>query len=66
MGGLSIGTLVSFLISPLFGYRHFGLSEFWVLIPMFVVYGVGVIWYVLGMASDYSKQDKEMLKSIEG
>ena len=43
IGGLSGATLISFAISPIFGFKFIPLSDYWVLIPMVVMYFLGVL-----------------------
>lgn len=55
MGALSGTALVAFLIAPVFGYKHFIFSDYWILMPMLIMYVIG---YLLSSYSSY-KPPKE-------
>lgn len=58
-GGLSFGTLASFLIVPILGCRHFILAEYWVLIPVIIWTTMGAIVEIVIMTPSMPKKNSK-------
>jgi cell shape-determining protein MreD len=58
-GGLASATLLVFLIAPLLGFRHFNLTEYWVLIPIILWCFVCEIIHIAATSSQLPKKKKD-------